>query len=181
MKTYVIILAENYPAGHQYAGESTYFKNKFLYGLGCPDCSYANATHPCPGKGRYACPRGSLKKLHTLRGNYEMWKKRFAEIETGRACLSVRVWSGRPYHSKQKELARLTKGDGIGLQRVRIYNVGDGARYAMLLNAAGDKVGRIETYKLANNDGLPLFAWEDWFRKANDPDFAVIQFTKFRY
>ena len=102
MKTYVITLSKTFPATHKRHGEPTYFRDKFSY----PD-----------SKGMVS------KKLHTIRANYDLWAKRFQKIAAGEACLSVRQWTGAPYRSKQEELARLTREDGIGIQRLDIANL----------------------------------------------------------
>ena len=114
MKTYVLMLSQFFPAYHPKAGSSTDFKNKLQAALnGWSDLTFA--------------------KLHTIRANYPLWKKRFEQIERGEACLSIRQWSGKPYASKQVEIARLTKDDGIGLQNQKaptyceamLFNVGE--------------------------------------------------------
>ena len=91
MKTYILMLSKSFPAQHPRKGEPTGFREAFR-----------------------------KTKLHTLRANYALWAKRFEEIAAGKACLSVRQWTGAPYRSKQKELARLTREDGIGIQRLSL-------------------------------------------------------------
>lgn len=56
MKTYVIILATKYPKSHQCARDETHFVDyihNFLWNTGIE------------------------RKIHTVRGNYKLWKKRF--------------------------------------------------------------------------------------------------------
>ena len=111
------------------------------------------------------------------------WRKIFDEIEAGNAYLSLRQWSGKPYASKQIEIARLTREDGIGIQ---------------LLCFAGNKTKKdrelhhpivrgtteVDYRQLAMNDGLTVMDWEAWF---SNPDYdlsepmAILQLTKFRY
>ena len=86
MKTYVITISERFPKTHKRAGELTMFPT-----------SINNGT-----------------KIHTIRSNYDFWEKRIKEIQKGNAYLSIRVWEGKPYNSKQKELFRITKEAGIG-------------------------------------------------------------------
>ena len=138
MKTYVIILSKYFMKGHPRAGEETHFKEKFLSG----------------------------EKIHTIRRNLPLWRQRFEQIDKGEACLSIRQWTGKPYASKQVELKRLTREDGIGLQEYTYLN----AFYP------------ISAVTLANNDGLDFRDWSFWFRDVKEGDsLAIIHFTKFRY
>ena len=81
MKTYVLIISESYPETHPKTGKKTHFKQQIESGL----------------------------KIHTIRGNYDVWKKRIDEINKGNAYLSVRKWTGKPYCSKQEELFTFDK------------------------------------------------------------------------
>ena len=151
MKTYVLTLSHSFPANHKKHGIPTYFKEKFF---GTP---------------------GMIRKIHTIRANYALWRKRFEKIAAGEACLSVREWTGAPYRSKQKELARLTREDGIGIQCLDIANLYGCDRYIV----DGYDVA---LFHLATNDGLSPNDWLDWF-KAYDKtkNLAIIHFTPFRY
>lgn len=149
MKTYVLTLSHSFPANHAMHGKPTYFREKFL---GTP---------------------GMLRKLHTIRANYSLWAKRFEKIAAGDACLSVREWMDAPYRSKQREIARLTKDDGIGLQCLRF----DKSRFLPHVNYKSVGIGN-----LANNDGLSLEDWKEWFKNYDlSKPLAIIHFTKFRY
>lgn len=151
MKTYVITVSENFPSSHSRAGEETEFVQNIL----------------------------SYIKVHTIRSNAEFWMKRIKKIQKGEACLSVRVWSGKPYKSKQKEVLRLTSDDGVGFEIIepsdcflmKVFNL-DAAHFA--------KVG-YDT--VAKNDGLELSDFEDWFKGWKDSldQKIIIHFTKFRY
>lgn len=151
MKTYVITLSKKFPATHKRHGEPTCFWERI---------SSASFTRP---------------KLHTIRANFDLWYKRFEKIAAGEACLSVREWTGAPYRSKQKELARLTREDGIGIQCLNIANLYGCDRYIV----DGYDVALSH---LATNDGLSPDEWLDWF-KAYDKtkNLAIIHFTSFRY
>lgn len=150
MKTFIITLAQNFHCFHPRSGEPTGFKEKFL----------------------------AKKKIHTIRANYKLWKERFSAIEKGEACLSVRQWSGKPYRSKQLELAVLTNADGIGIEKLTI-------RYGKVAHVApsltnGEKALKID--EVAENDGLELEDWMDWFKQYDtDQTLAIIHFTPFRY
>lgn len=154
MKTYVITLSQVFPVTHKRAGEQTGFKEKFFYGI---------------DKER------DDGKIHTIRANYELWEKRFREIAEGRACLSVRQWSGKPYCSKQVEIARLTKDDGIGIQQLIFYH---GSIEHPIIRGGCEPL----LSELAYNDGLSVEDWNEWFKDYNfSKPLAIIHFTNFRY
>ena len=138
-KKYVITLSQVFPVTHIRKGEPTGFKDKFLAAIGKAE--------------------GKWLKVHTIRANYDLWKKRFDEIEAGRACLCIRQWTGKPYCSKQVELAVLTKEDGT-----KFFTDVKGLE------------------NIAYNDGLSFEDWKEWFKKYDiSKKLAIIHFTKFRY
>ncbi|MGP1549200.1 MAG: hypothetical protein ACTTI4_00665 [Prevotella fusca] len=156
MKTYVITLSSHFLANHKRAGEETHFKEKFLLGQGLTD---------------YDTP--SMAKIHTIRANYPLWEKRIKEVQEGRAALSIRQWTGKPYRSKQVEIARLTAANGVGIQKLEIFD---------LMRPAKVDGRLVDLMDLAHNDGLPFSDWYHWFRvyDLSNP-MAIIHFTKFRY
>ena len=162
MKTYVITLSRHFLANHKRAGEETHFKEKFTLGQGLTD---------------YDTP--SMAKIHTIRANYPLWEKRIKEIQEGHAVLSVRQWTGKPYRSKQVEIARLTADNGIGIQKLSFDKDRGGVPSLKYFNINGKYIDR---EILANNDGLSKEDWQEWFRGYNlSKPMAVIHFTKFRY
>lgn len=171
MKTFVLILSKKFPSYHTWSRKETDFERSFINAQMCAKC------RENPDKGRCMCNFiFGYRKKHTIRGNYEMWAKRFIEIEKGEAQLSIRQWEGRPYHSKQKTLANLTKEDGIGIEKMVVVG-------STLYNPifVGDKSVTCNT--IAHNDGLSEGDWRDWFERGNPlgTTFAVIHFTTFRY
>lgn len=165
MKTYVITLSQVFPANHPRAGKRTHFAAKVQDMLDDkPNMERVDIDY----------------KRHTIRANYPLWAKRFEQIERGEACLSIRQWSGKPYASKQVEIARLTKADGIGLQKLLFPRDRDGVHSLSLFYIEGAKDTTSEV--LANNDGLSVPDWRDWFRTYDlDQPMAIIHFTNFRY
>lgn len=162
MDKYVITLSQVFPVTHNRSGEPTGFKDKFLAAIK---------------------QDGEWWKLHTIRANYELWKKRFEKIEKGEACLCIRQWTGRPYRSKQVELARLTHKDGIGIQLLKIdkFPIEDSTAWYGFVD--GYTQNHNEFFeKLAHNDGLSFADWYEWFKgyDLSNP-LAIIHFTKFRY
>lgn len=150
MKTYVITLSKAFPATHPRKGEPTGFREAFR-----------------------------KTKLHTIRANYDLWSKRFKKIAAGEACLSIRQWVGKPYRksSTQRELARLTREDGIGIQKLRIY---EHEQFPVVY--ADRYTTPVDWQELATNDGLSLKDWRVWFKDYDlSQPLAIIHFTSFRY
>lgn len=150
MRTYNIILSSVFPSWHLRKGEPTKFKENLR-----------------------------IIKLHTLRANYDLWKRRFEEIDRGEAVLVIREWIGRPYRSKTLEIARLTKDSGIGLQQLT-FDKGLYGLKSLCRPIVDGKEVRAEL--LAQNDGLSFDDWSTWFANYDlSQPLAVIQFTSLRY
>lgn len=162
IKTYVLMVSTKFPACHCLKGEPTLFIEKIKDGT----------------------------KIHTIRSNYELWKKRFEKINKGEAVLSVRSWEGKPYQSKQIEHFVFTKEDEIGIQEIFIKDWFRELYYSFQIDdkffpEKGLSYTRWREYYaklIANNDGLTFDQFKNWFRKydLNKP-MAIIHFTKFRY
>lgn len=189
MITYVITVSRTFPATHPRRGEPTFFKEKIETAVM-----------------QYEKGHGLIEKLHTIRANYPLWKKRFDKIGAGEACLSLRYWSGKPYRSKQVEFLRLTREDGIGIQRIAmrreenisfVYSAEQINPIAHILRPIYETSIADLPY-IAINDGLTPEDFIAWFaptfekaRKkyaiwadlstAMEMEFAVIHFTKYRY
>lgn len=163
MKTYVLTLSKVFPATHPRKGEPTNFNVSLLNAL-----LIHNPIAPI--------------KIHTIRDNYELWRKSFEEIDEGNACLSIRQWSGKPYHSKQVEIVRLTKKDGIGLQKLE-FERERGVFFTQYITERPIIRNTIVPIKcLAEKDGLSREDWENWFKSYDIyKPLAIIHFTKFRY
>ncbi len=77
MKTYVITLSKTFPKGHIRAGEPTDFTEQYeIYE---------------EGSGRIIDTAEKLnpRKIHTIRANYDLWAKRFEDIERGEGAAVV--------------------------------------------------------------------------------------------
>lgn len=146
MITYVIMISEFFPAGHDKAGQPTGFPLSIKF----------------------------YDKIHTIRSNYELWKKRFEKVEKGLAWISLRVWSGKPYRSKQLEIFRYNKSSEIGIQKLQL----DPALGWFIDDIDSD----VKTEDLAENDGLSLPDFKSWFKKYDlTKPLAIIHFSGFRY
>lgn len=161
MKTYVLLVSRTFPKGHKREGEGTFFVEKILAALGF---SYLNDEN--------------IKKPHTCRKNYELWAKRIKEVQEGKAVLSLRYWSEKPYRSKQVEFAVLDKDSGVGVQKL-LFGIND-----LLYPVAGEGIWLrgLNLENLAKNDGLSIEDFKDWFKNYDlSKEMCIIQFTEFRY
>lgn len=167
MKTYVLIVSRYFPKGHSKEGQPTEFENAITASV------WRQYKMTCKCKSDWY-------KLHTIRGNYDLWAKRLEEIKAGKACLSLRYWEGKPYRSKQIKFVRLTKDDGIGLQKLQFLTDDDNEPF-IATNYEGETVF-LSKETLANNDGLTLDDWDEWFKGYDlSKPMAIIHFTNFRY
>lgn len=158
MKTYYLTLSQVFPSTHPRAGKPTFFRDK-LHAALTDNADYWN-------------------KLHTIRANYEFWAKRFEKIAAGEAVLSIREWVGKPYGkgSTQREIIRLTRECGIGMQKLEFKEIGKGFNAAVIDGKPWPRE------ILANNDGLSLQDWREWFKGYDlTKPMAIIHFTNFRY
>lgn len=146
---YRVAVSQTFPATHPRKGEKTEFIEKIRT---------ANVW----------------QKRHTIRGNYELWAKRFEKINNGEAILELYYWSGKPYNSKCITICQLGKDHEIGIQKIEF----DDYLYSALID--GNRFG--EVHNLALNDGLTYADFEAWF-KGDDlsKPMAIIHFTPFRY
>ena len=150
MKTYVVMISRTFPATHPRKRELTFFPEQILK-------SEVVKRH----------------KIHTIRANYDFWRKRIEQVWLGEAELSLRYWSGKPYNSKQVEFLRLGKDDGVGIQKVEFK----AEEFGPIVDGRNQFVS-----DLAANDGLSLTDFMAWFKGYDlSKPIAIIHFTKFRY
>ena len=143
-KKYVLTVSEYFPKTHKRSGQETGFINAIA----------------------------EFKKIHTIRGNYELWKKRIDLINEGKAVLSVRVWTGKPYNSTQREVFVFEKA---GIEKILF----DDYLYSCLIE---NKRFYVDSAMIPENDGLTMNDFEDWFKKHDfTKELAIIHFTNFKY
>lgn len=158
MKTYVLTLSQFFQKKHKRIGEPTCFRQKFE----------------------------NKDKIHTIRANKKLWFERLDNIYNHDAILSIRQWSGKPYASKQIVLADLTAENAcVGVQEL-VFEDNDVMKPRIVVEpnlfAPEGKLIPVEPELLANNDGLSLEDWVEWFKSYDlSKPMAVIQFTSFRY
>ena len=144
LKTHVITVSRYFLKSHPKAGRTTGFVNAILNGT----------------------------KIHTIRHNYDLWKERIDEVNAGKAILSVRYWTGKPYQSKQQEFIRFDKNSGIDVQKLEDPN-------NFVWATIEDRM--YDWKDIAKNDGLSLIDFGDWFKGVGSEPMAIIHFTEFRY
>ena len=174
IKTYVLTLSLTFPATHPRRKEPTYFKEQVLNGIS------RNWGH----RDMY---KHHKHKIHTIRANYDLWKKRIEEVQQGKAILSLRYWTGKPYASKQEVIEDINSIDSVGIQLLtfgKSYNPKtdkwDG-EYDLALPTVDDAC-YVAPETLAENDGLDIDDWKNWFKNYDlSKPLAVIHFTCFRY
>jgi hypothetical protein len=174
MKTYVLIVSRQFPKTHKRAGEQTFFVEKiysaFKSLVPCEHCFRSSSCKIIGGKNCMVDAMEFVHKLHTIRANYELWKKREKEINEGKAILSIRYWSEKPYRSKQVEICQLDK---IGVQKL------DATMLGWFID---DYDSDCTTADLAKNDGLSFEDFKEWFKNYDlSEPMAIIHFTDFRY
>ena len=179
-KVYVLMISKTFPATHPRRGEETHFMSKIFASCGGEIPWEANGEkYLLDQKAYYSqfCFENNWdKKIHTIRSNYDLWKKRADKINAGEAVLSLRQWTGSPYNfardgSKPVEFMRLGK---IGVQKLEFdRNLGyfiDGRDSDVLVAT------------LAKNDGLNVDDFKAWFRNPKyDKPYAIINFTDHKY
>ncbi len=123
--------------------------------------------------GKEGYPEFTRRKIHTIRGNYELWKERIDKVNAGLAYISLRNWEGKPYNSKQNEFAALYQNQ-VGIQKIEFDKF-----FGIFID---DVDSDIKPQQLADNDGLSYENFKAWFEpiKINNP-YAIIHFTDFRY
>lgn len=174
MKTYVLTVSRNFPKTHKRAGENTQFIEKIIENvdidLRIPGNSpeFLNWTR-----------HNYEPKIHTIRSNYPLWNKRIKEVQYGKAVLSLRYWSGKPYNSKQVEFARLDKDSGLGIQKIESFDKFLGMVHVEI----GPQITSAYYFEtIATNDGLSTEDFMEWFKSYDlSKPMAIIHFTNFRY
>lgn len=154
MKTFVLTVSKTFPKTHKKSGQNTGFVQQITN-------LFTNEN----------------TKIHTIRANYDLWEKRAKEINEGKAILSIRYWSEKPYNSKQVEICRLEK---IGVQKLVFKD----RKLLGEIAIVPDK-DIFHSYTIADiskNDGLSFEDFKEWFNKYDlSNPMAVIHFTQYRY
>lgn len=154
---YRLSVSRTFPATHQKAGQETFFLEMIDSAM-----NGSKVFNP---------------KIHTIRGNYQLWQKRFEKIEKGEAVLELYYWTGKPYNSPSETFLTLTKEDGIGLQK--LYFASGLIDFPRIQK---ESILALAIRTIAKNDGISAKDFKEWFKGSNLLNsLAIIHFTKFRY
>lgn len=157
----VLTFSRHFPKGHPKVGQPTYFAEKIWNSF--RNSSYSLPPHIAKYTGQYpfkedeylqACQRIKTigSKFHTIRAG-----NRFSPGDMA----SLRVWSDKPYRSKQIEFAQV---EVKKVWQFNIHVVGD----ELIWQIPGTGSGEFTTLSLglaiiAGNDGLDIRDFIDWF------------------
>jgi hypothetical protein len=146
MKTHVLRISKTFPSYHPKRGQPTHFRGKIEL----------------------------EDKIHTVRENYEFWKKRLDEVNAGKAILSVRQWIDKPY--KQPGDETMFEMDKVKYETFELSELG-------MIRVGGRMLYIEEHSMMASNDGLTQQDFYDWFKLGRKviPLGIVIHFTDFIY
>ena len=145
----VITFSTKFPKGHPKEGQPTYFVDKIWTELQKYQVDNIVPNNPELNDHLYRWLRNDFTpKLHTIR-NGKRWK--------AGDWFSPRIWSGKPYASKQ-----ITIAPDIQLVRVADIEISDVGYLSIDGIYKGLLIGQDE---LAKNDGLSNIDLNDWFNK----------------
>lgn len=131
------------------------------------------AYHPLKGQPtNFEMKIKAKDKLHTIRPNYEAWKKKIEKVKNGESELIVEQWSGLPYRSSPELLFKYDDKDDIEVSKLT-FEEGKGF-------VVNDEIF-VSVEVLAKNDGLTVQEFQDWFKIIPTEPMAIIHLTGFRY
>lgn len=165
------MVAKTFPCTHKRKGEPTNFENSIYKGIlskGILSEVYYESEY---------------SKIHTIRSNYENWKRKIDEVNEGKAELVLKQWEGRPYHSKQIELITFDHTSGIGVEKL-VFSEKIMTPFIPIRKKDGSiYTPNISTLDvLSKNDGLSINDFQEWFKPYDLTEpMAIIHFTNFRY
>lgn len=151
----VLVVSRSFPSGHPKKGQPTYFVEKILNAL-----RFASGSLPSEMQAmiyRYEFNGGnierdfdlSIKKVHTIRVG--------ARFKDGDMA-SLRIWSDKPYRSKQIEFAQVEVKRVIP---IKIYI--NWANFNVYYENTDGRTLRMDLDKVARNDGLSAEDFTSWF------------------
>ncbi len=146
MKIISLKVSKMFPCTHPRKGELTNFREKIFSG----------------------------EKIHTVRSNYEAWKKRVDQVNSGSHFCRVEQWSGVPYKSKlDPSFWRFPERGPMGIQKLDFVN----GFMTVYVDGKHQSVSCI-----AGNGGLSTGDFIDWFKPYDLTEpMAIIHFTDCRY
>lgn len=177
-KVFVLMVSKQFMRTHPRKGQPTEFRTKILQCVnGKVEVSISSGFDPVRLERSAFEMSESHGKRHTCRQNYNYWQYAAQEINSGRAVLSLREWSGKPYRSPQAEFLQLHH---IHVQKLVAKKITVNKKPTMLLWIDGKTFDDITT--IAANDGFSdRQDFIDWFPE-NIKDGVIIHFKQdFKY
>jgi hypothetical protein len=116
-------------------------------------------------------------KIHSIRENYDYWK-RFEGRE-----VALFAWEGVPYRSKQRVFCvkRIESAQKVLLSHNRTIE-GHKMPPEFFIKTPGKTYFPLSVTLLAANDGFDdEDEFTDWFYDCPDGEMAILHFTEFRY
>ena len=152
----VLTFSRHFPKGHPKAGQPTYFVEQILNSILPRPLSIGLNEFPPAARdyiNDFMVIDGEHKKQHTIRGG-SRWKPG--------DMASLRVWSGKPYQSKQVEFAQ------VEVKKVWSIEIVQNAEYWVFkLNGKTISWNDLDVdqfvEELAKNDGLTTADFLNWF------------------
>lgn len=143
----VITFSRTFPAYHPKVGQPTYFVEKFWASMD------ANVSEiDLPRERENYCFRETEPKHHTIRAGH-----RFKVGDK----FSPRVWSGKPYNSKQIIIA-----PDVEVKDIIPIHIWKSDRIIIGHKSGNETLGLLEAKEVCKNDGLEFQDFEDWFCKS---------------
>lgn len=167
----VITYSRQYPQGHPMAGKPTWFVEKIIADLVAQEDSEYYTDHIKRLRDLGYLQISTMNELaatpyfrkgHTVRAGH-----RFKAGDT----FSPRIWSGKPYRSKQ-----IVLGPDVTITKVWSFQTGYGFGHGLIL-LDGKEVDIDFIREVAKNDGLTLEDFWDWIiapSEAKDFDGQII-------
>ena len=144
-KCYVLMLQSHFHAKHPRKGSRTLFEQLVQRGV----------------------------KIHTFRDNFQELLRQSHGNNAGTGYMSLRVWEGKPYHSKQREVKRLYR---IGVQDAEAQ-VTDGSLCLVI-----DGKNHQAPWCVASSDGMCMGDLQEWLCPDGKPwSGCLVHFTDMRY
>jgi hypothetical protein len=166
----VITFSRYFPKGHPKAGQPTYFVEKIWKGLWDKEESGHNPIYP-----QWMNYDQAFPVTYDIKENIHNHQPKWHTIRAGNRWkvgdqYSPRVWSGRPYASKQIEFA-----PPITIEKIWEFGISKDDYFLRDESGVIKSVGFNRLIEIAQNDGLGADDFEAWF--AIHPKKGVATFT----
>jgi hypothetical protein len=152
----VLTFSRHFPKGHLKAGQSTWFVEKVWKSIWDSYQGASNPLHPF-----WEVYDGAFPMKFDAKENIHQHQPKHHTIRAGNRwkagdMASLRVWSDKPYRSKQIEFAQ------VEIKKVWQFGISHG-NYSIDTIQHGSFIPGVGLEKLANNDGLHVDDFWSWF------------------